>query len=85
MDVTGVPAYRAVMKDLFPELDRSKNVPRLIDRLVKAGARGTSNAKGFYRYTPQEAKRWEKRFLKFSYEIRALAQRYPEDAEPRIT
>lgn len=85
MDVTGVPAYRAVMKDLFPELDCSKKVPRLIDRLVKAGARGTSNGKGFYRYTPQEARRWEKRFLKFSYEIRALAQRYPEDAEPHIT
>jgi 3-hydroxybutyryl-CoA dehydrogenase len=79
MDLTGIPAYRAVMKDLLPDLSCSKEVPRLIDRLVKSGARGVGNAKGFYRYTPRQARRWEKAFLKFSYEIRALAQRYPED------
>ena len=79
MDLTGIPAYRAVMKDLLPDLSCSKKVPRLIDRLVKSGARGVANAKGFYAYTPRQAKRWEKAFLKFSYKIRALAQKYPED------
>ena len=79
MDVTGVPAYRAVAQDLFPELDGSKKVPELIDQVVKSGGRGISNGKGFYRYTPRQAKRWEKRFMKFSYEIRSLAHRYPED------
>jgi 3-hydroxyacyl-CoA dehydrogenase len=78
MDLTGIPAYRAVMKDLLPDLNCSKKVPSLIDRLVKSGARGVANAKGFYRYTPRQARRWEKAFLKFSYEIRALAQKYPE-------
>jgi len=79
MDLTGIPAYRAVMKDLLPDLSCSKKVPHLIDRLVKSGARGVANAKGFYAYTPRQAKRWEKAYLKFSYEIRALAQRYPGD------
>lgn len=78
MDLTGIPAYAAVMKDLFPELDCAQKVPALMRKVVKSGARGVSNAKGFYRYTPQEAARWEKQFMKFSYEIRALAQRYPE-------
>ena len=35
-------------------------------------------------YTPAQAKRWEKRFLAFSYDIRALALKYrerPEDAK----
>ena len=82
MDLTGIPAYAAVMQDLFPELCNSPNVPDLMNRTVKSGARGVSNASGFYAYTPAEARRWEKRFLKFTYEIRALAQKYPEDSKP---
>jgi 3-hydroxybutyryl-CoA dehydrogenase len=78
MDLTGIPAYAAVMKGLFPELNCSTAVPKLMRKVVASGAHGVSNAKGFYHYTPAEALRWEKRFLKFSYEIRRLAQRYPE-------
>jgi 3-hydroxybutyryl-CoA dehydrogenase len=81
MDLTGIPAYAAVMKGLFPELTCSTKVPALMRKVVASGARGVSNAKGFYHYTPVEARRWEKRFLKFSYEIRRLAQRYPEQVE----
>jgi 3-hydroxyacyl-CoA dehydrogenase len=79
MDLTGIPAYEAVMKDLFPELNCAQEVPGLMRKVVKSGAKGVSNAKGFYRYTPEQARRWEKRFMKFSYEIRALAQKYPEE------
>jgi 3-hydroxyacyl-CoA dehydrogenase len=78
MDLTGIPAYAAVMRDLFPELSCTKKVPDLMDKVVKSGAKGVANAKGFYRYTHEEAERWEKLFMKFSYEIRALAQNYPE-------
>ena len=78
MDLTGIPAYAAVMRDLFPDLDCSKEVPRLMREVVESGALGIANAKGFYNYTPAEARRWEKKFLKFSYEIRALAQKYHE-------
>src|SRR6266567_6035228 len=78
MDLTGIPAYAAVMKDLFPELSCAHKVPALMSKVVKSGAKGLSNAKGFYRYTPAEAAQWEKRFIKFTYEIRALAQKYPE-------
>jgi 3-hydroxybutyryl-CoA dehydrogenase len=80
MDLTGIPAYRNVMKDLFPELSNGTEVPKLMQHVVDSGARGVSNAQGFYKYTPEQAKRWEALFLKFSYDIRALAQQYPEDA-----
>jgi 3-hydroxybutyryl-CoA dehydrogenase len=83
MDLTGIPAYAAVMRDLFPDLDYSKEVPALMRRVVDSGARGVSNAKGFYNYTPAQAKRWEKLFMKFSYEIRALAGKYPGDIGDR--
>lgn len=79
MDLTGVQAYHAVMKDLFPTLNNSTEVPKLIDDIVKAGGRGVSNAHGFHSYTPEEAKLWEETFKEFSYEIRKLALKYPAD------
>jgi 3-hydroxybutyryl-CoA dehydrogenase len=79
MDLTGIPAYCAVMRDLLPDLDRSKQIPELMKKVVESGARGVANAKGFYHYTPAQARRWETRFLQFTYDIRALAQKYPEE------
>ena len=76
LDLTGIPAYRMVMEDLLPELSCSKDVPALMNKVVNSGGRGVANAKGFYRYTPAEARRWEKRFLEFNYDIRALALKY---------
>lgn len=79
MDLTGVPAYHAVMKDLFPTLCNSTEVPKLIDDIVKAGGRGVGNSHGFHDYKPGEAEEWEKTFKDFSYEIRELALKYPAD------
>jgi 3-hydroxybutyryl-CoA dehydrogenase len=78
MDLTGVPAYLRVMEDLLPDLCNSQEVPSLMRKVVDNGGLGVANAKGFYHYTPQEARRWEKRFLEFSYDIRALALKYAE-------
>jgi 3-hydroxybutyryl-CoA dehydrogenase len=83
MDLTGIPAYAAVMKDLLPDLNCATEIPRLMQQVVKSGSRGVSTAKGFYRYTPAQAKRWEKLFLQFSYQIRELADKYPEDVGDR--
>lgn len=79
MDLTGVPAYHTVMKDLFPTLCNSTEVPKLIDDIVKAGGKGVANAHGFHEYSSEEAKLWEETFTDFSYEIRKLAMKYPED------
>ena len=79
MDLTGVPAYHNVMKDLNPELNNNTEIPKLIDDIVAQGGRGVANAKGFYNYTPEEARLWEETFTEFSYEIRRLALKYPAD------
>lgn len=79
MDLTGVAAYHTVMKDLFPTLSNRTEVPELIDKIVRAGGKGVANAKGFYDYTPEEARLWEETFNQFSYEIRELALKYPAD------
>ena len=87
MDLTGIPAYAAVMKDLLPDLSCRTEVPKLMKQVVQSGARGVSNAKGFYRYTPSQAKRWERLFIEFSHEIRKLAGKYPENVgdKPRLS
>jgi 3-hydroxybutyryl-CoA dehydrogenase len=76
MDLTGIPAYLTVMKDLFPDLDNTTGTPALIEKVVADGALGVSNAKGFYPYTPENAEHWEKTFIEFSYDIRKLAEKY---------
>lgn len=83
MDLTGIPAYGAVMKDLLPDLDCSTKVPRLMRETVRSGARGVANAKGFYSYSPASAKRWRQLFIEFSHDIRTLAGQYPEDVGDR--
>jgi 3-hydroxybutyryl-CoA dehydrogenase len=79
MDLTGVPAYHTVMKDLLPTLSTGTEVPELIDKIVREGGKGVVNGKGFYSYTPEEARLWEETFAEFSYEIRRLALKYPAD------
>ncbi|MGX5856596.1 3-hydroxyacyl-CoA dehydrogenase family protein [Dyadobacter jiangsuensis] len=76
MDLTGIPAYLTVMKDLFPDLDNRQTTPEMMEQLVAAGAKGVSNAHGFYPYTPESAEAWEKAFIDFSYDIRKLAEKY---------
>jgi len=78
MDLTGLQAYHAVMKDLFPDLSNQTTVPKLIDDIVKAGGNGISNGKGFYDYTPEEAKKWDKAFEEFSFDLHRLSTKYTE-------
>jgi 3-hydroxybutyryl-CoA dehydrogenase len=79
MDLTGVPAYHTVMKDLLPTLSNQTEVPKLIDDIVRAGGKGVANGQGFYGYEPEEPKLWEETFAEFTYEIRKLALKYPAD------
>jgi 3-hydroxybutyryl-CoA dehydrogenase len=76
MDLTGIPAYLTVLKDLWPELNCGSEPPAMLEELVKSGALGIANAKGFYNYSPEEAKAWEKAFVQFTYDIRRLALKY---------
>lgn len=79
MDMTGVPAYHTVMKDLNPTLNNQASIPSLIDNIVRRGGKGILNGDGFYQYTPEEIKLWEETFSEFTYEIRNLALKYPGD------
>ena len=72
MDLTGVPAYAAVMKRLFPQLSTATEVPAKMREVVESGGKGISNGRGFYTYTPQEAQRWERMLIENVWKVRAL-------------
>jgi 3-hydroxybutyryl-CoA dehydrogenase len=82
MDMMGVEGYHRVMRDLLPDLSTSPEIPRLISDIVEGGGRGISNGRGFYQYTPEEAKAWEEKFIEFNYRIRRLTAEYRDLLSP---
>lgn len=79
MDLTGLQAYYAVMKDLFPTLSNQTDVPKLIEGIARQGGNGITNGKGFYNYTPAESAEWEKAYEEFAFDISRLSAKYPID------
>jgi 3-hydroxybutyryl-CoA dehydrogenase len=80
MDLTGLPAYAAVMGRLFPQLSNRADVPETMAKLIASGAEGIRNGRGFYRYTPEQVERWEELLIEHVWKVRAMADEYfPED------
>ena len=76
MDLTGIPAYMAVMEGLQPELCNATEVPRLMKDVVGRGALGIANQDGFYPYDKAGSVKWEKAWVDFTYDIRKLVEKY---------
>jgi 3-hydroxybutyryl-CoA dehydrogenase len=76
MDLTGLPAYAAVMSRLFRQLSNSTDVPNAMRMLVESGATGVANGRGFYKYTPEEAEQWEELLVDHVWNVRAMTGRY---------
>jgi len=79
MDITGLQSYYTVMKDLFPTLNNQTHVPKLIEDIAQQDGSGIANGKGFYNYTPEEAREWEKAYEEFAFDINRLSAKYPGD------
>ena len=76
MDLTGIPAYAAVMEGLLPELSAQTETPKMMQQMVRRGALGIANRKGFYKYTRASAAQWERDWVQFTYDMRQLAEKY---------
>jgi len=72
MDLTGLPAYAAVMKRLFPKLSNAAEVPETIQKLVDSGATGISAGQGFYSYTREETERWKDLLIENVWRVREI-------------
>ena len=81
MDLTGLQAYHAVMKNLFKDLSNGAHVPKLIDDIAKNGGNGVFNGKGFYNYTAEEGEAWEEAFEKFAFDINRISTKYLKETK----
>lgn len=77
MDLMGASAYGMVMKELNKELSKARSVPGFFEALIREGALGMENGRGFYEYGKEEAERWQEWARQFSYEILELMEKYP--------
>lgn len=82
MDLTGIPAYMAVMEGLLPELCNTTEVPQLMKDTVGRGALGIANQDGFYKYDKVASLKWEKAWVDFTYDIRKLVEKYEQRVKP---
>lgn len=77
IDVTGGPAlYGKAMERVLPTLSPSTELPATIQQLIAEGASGVTNGRGFYNYTPQDAKQADELFHAHAWHARALANKY---------
>lgn len=82
MDLTGLPAYAAVMKRLFPKLSNAAEIPLPMRELIESGATGIGNGRGFYRYTPEDTERWQKLLIEHVWKVREMNEAYfPKERE----
>ena len=77
MDLMGTYAYGMVMKDLNPDLSKSKEFPVFFSEILDEGGQGMENEKGFYTYSEAEVISWRKTMEKFSHQIQAIIKKYP--------
>jgi 3-hydroxybutyryl-CoA dehydrogenase len=77
MDLMGTWIYGRVMEDLNPELSKDTKLPEFFNEMVRSGADGMANGRGFYTYGPGKVEERTAEFRKFSYEIAELILRYP--------
>jgi 3-hydroxybutyryl-CoA dehydrogenase len=77
MDLTGGPElYWKAMEGVLPTLSTATEKPAPIQRLIAEGARGVSNGRGFYNYTPETAKKADELFHAHAWQARALMDKY---------
>jgi 3-hydroxybutyryl-CoA dehydrogenase len=83
MDFMGLTDQFEIFKTVFPKLCNDDNITPLMQHMVDIDARGTRNLLGLYRYTEEEARKWEEAFVLFNMEIFKLAEMYPSKREKK--
>ena len=83
MDLTGLPAYAAVMERLFPQLSTSTEVPETMRKLVEGGALGIANGRGFYTYTPDDAAAWQAAVVENVWSVRDVQASFTKSLPAR--
>ena len=86
IDLSGGPElYAKAMQRVLPTLSKAEEVPTGMQQLAESGARGIVNGRGFYDYTPEQARHWEELYRKHAWRVAALQNEYfPMKEEPKL-
>ena len=77
MDLTGGPAlYGKAIEGVLPSLSNATELPKTLQDLREADARGIANGHGFYEYTEEETQRWEALLRRHAWTVRELMNEY---------
>ncbi len=77
IDLTGGPElYARAMRKVLPSLSKAEELPTVMQNLADSGARGISNGRGFFNYTPEQAQHWEDLYRKHAWRVAALQNEY---------
>jgi 3-hydroxybutyryl-CoA dehydrogenase len=77
IDITGGPElYARAMQHVMPSLNNAVELPPVMQELAAAGARGITNGRGFYSYTPEEAQQWEELYRKHAWRVAQMQNEY---------
>jgi 3-hydroxybutyryl-CoA dehydrogenase len=83
IDLTGGPAlYAKAMRGVLPTLSNAAELPRTLEELAESDAQGIANLRGFYRYTEEDARKWEELFRRHAWTVRELFNEYFPLDEP---
>jgi 3-hydroxybutyryl-CoA dehydrogenase len=77
IDLTGGPElYAKAVQHVLPTLNNSTELPPVLQKLAGTGARGIVNGRGFYNYTPEEARRWEEFYRRHAWRVAQMQNEY---------
>ncbi|WP_406698989.1 3-hydroxyacyl-CoA dehydrogenase family protein [Singulisphaera sp. Ch08] len=87
IDISGGPElYARAMEPVLPTLSKADELSPSLRTLADAGARGIQNGRGFYDYSPEDAKLWQERYRQHAWEVsQSLNQSFPLDDEGRAS
>lgn len=85
MDYMGLKDYFEGFKRIFPQFCNEETISPLMQKMIDIDAKGIRNGLGLYRYTAEEARRWDEAFTLFNVDIYQLAVSYPPHREKART
>jgi 3-hydroxybutyryl-CoA dehydrogenase len=71
VDLSGGPAlYGKTMNNVLPTLSNAVSITEGMRQMMENDDKGIVNGRGFYKYSPEEARLWEERFRRSVWQVR---------------
>lgn len=83
VDLSGGPAlYGKTMNNVLPTLSNATSITDGMRQMMENDDKGVVNGRGFYQYSPEDAKLWEERFRHSVWQVRRWEEELAKEARP---